>query len=263
MQSETLRGRAPQGEPKLGGDHPTVRVLCSDKWLYPSLMKGLGRFWLRAIKVSSPAAQERFIASFSEYVYAVIDEASDRAKGHIRSVEDYLELTRLTAGGVTHRSCRRGWFGHSQRGHGAPRPRNARALAAESLSSQMFVFSTWVALRHSSDSRWAGHVLVPISNKRGHGGHHVITVIMNEKEVDLDGAIQMARGISRRVLSSSGAAQYALRGVLRSIADVGAFVERLVTGSVGIDSWSLETERYFGTKGQEVQNNRLVTCFQR
>jgi hypothetical protein len=32
-------------------------------------------------------------------VYAVIDEASDRAKGRIRSTEDYLKLTRLTAGG--------------------------------------------------------------------------------------------------------------------------------------------------------------------
>jgi hypothetical protein len=69
----------PQGEPKLG--------------------EIARQFWLRAIKVSCPAAQTRFIASFSEYVYAVIDEASDRAKGHIRGVEDYLKLTRLTAGG--------------------------------------------------------------------------------------------------------------------------------------------------------------------
>lgn len=60
---------------------------------------GLDRFWLRAIEVSSPAAQERFIVKFSEYVYAVIDEASDRAKGRVREVEDYLKLTRLTAGG--------------------------------------------------------------------------------------------------------------------------------------------------------------------
>ena len=58
-----------------------------------------GRFWLRAIKVSSAAAQTRFIATFSEYVFAVIDESSDRAKGHVRSIEDYLKLTRLTAGG--------------------------------------------------------------------------------------------------------------------------------------------------------------------
>jgi Delta6-protoilludene synthase len=57
------------------------------------------RFWLRAIKVSSQAAQERFIKTFAEYVYAVIDEASDRARGHIRGIQDYLKLTRLTAGG--------------------------------------------------------------------------------------------------------------------------------------------------------------------
>ena len=31
-------------------------------------------------------------------MYAVIEEASDRAKGSIRGVKDYLRLTRLTAG---------------------------------------------------------------------------------------------------------------------------------------------------------------------
>ena len=47
---------------------------------------------------SCDTAQERFIVSFSEYVYAVIEEASDRARGSIRGIEDYLRLTRLTAG---------------------------------------------------------------------------------------------------------------------------------------------------------------------
>ncbi|KAI9449082.1 isoprenoid synthase domain-containing protein [Lactarius psammicola] len=69
----------PQGEPKLG--------------------EIARQFWLRAMKVSSPEAQKRFITTFAEYVYAVIDEASDRAKGRVRGVEDYLKLTRLTAGG--------------------------------------------------------------------------------------------------------------------------------------------------------------------
>ena len=31
-------------------------------------------------------------------MYAVIEEASDRARGSIRGVKDYLRLTRLTAG---------------------------------------------------------------------------------------------------------------------------------------------------------------------
>ena len=51
------------------------------------------------MKVTSPEAHMRFITTFAEYVYAVIDEASDRANGRVQGVEDYLELTRLTAGG--------------------------------------------------------------------------------------------------------------------------------------------------------------------
>jgi hypothetical protein len=51
------------------------------------------------MKVSSPVAQERFITTFSEYVYAVIDEAFDRSKGNVRSIEEYLKLRRLTVGG--------------------------------------------------------------------------------------------------------------------------------------------------------------------
>jgi Delta6-protoilludene synthase len=51
------------------------------------------RFWLRAMRASSPSAQERFVASFAEYAYAVIDEASDRANGTVRKLTDYLRLT--------------------------------------------------------------------------------------------------------------------------------------------------------------------------
>jgi hypothetical protein len=51
------------------------------------------------MKVTSPEAQRRFITTFAECLYAVIDESSDRANGRVRGVEDYLKLTRVTAGG--------------------------------------------------------------------------------------------------------------------------------------------------------------------
>jgi hypothetical protein len=51
------------------------------------------------MKITSLEAQRRFITTFAEYVYAVIDEASDRANERVRGVEDYLKLPRLTAGG--------------------------------------------------------------------------------------------------------------------------------------------------------------------
>ena len=41
--------------------------------------------------------------------------------------------------------------------------------------------------------------------------------------------------------------------------DVEAFVGRLGYWIRGIDCWSLETERYFGTKGPEVQKHSIVT----
>ena len=50
------------------------------------------------MQTSCATAQERFITLFSEYVYAVIQEASDRASGSVRGIKDYLRLMRLTAG---------------------------------------------------------------------------------------------------------------------------------------------------------------------
>jgi hypothetical protein len=38
-------------------------------------------------------------------VYAVIDEAADRAQGRIRGIADYLELRRLTIGGYPSFLC--------------------------------------------------------------------------------------------------------------------------------------------------------------
>lgn len=47
----------------------------------------------KGIKARKLEAQKRFITTYTEYEYAVIDEASDssdRANGRVRGVEDYL-----------------------------------------------------------------------------------------------------------------------------------------------------------------------------
>ena len=50
------------------------------------------------MQTSGVTSQEQFITSFAKYAYAVIEEASDRERGTIRGIQDYLRLTRLTAG---------------------------------------------------------------------------------------------------------------------------------------------------------------------
>lgn len=212
----------PQGEPKLG--------------------EIARQFWLRAIKVSSLAAQTRFIASFSEYVFAVIDEASDRAKGHIRGTEDYLKLTRLTAGGYPAFVAVEAGLNIPNEVMAHPALETLCSLAAESLvlTNDMYSFN--------------------IEQASGHGGHNIVTVIMNEKGVDLDGALAWLGEYHGEVLSKFQAQSHTLPSWGPAIdSDVETFVERLGYWIRGIDCWSLETERYFGTKGPEIQKHRLVT----
>ena len=215
---------------------------------------------MRAIKVSSPAAQERFISTFSEYVYAVIDEASDRAKGHIRSVEDYLKLTRLTAGGYPSFVAVEAGLNIPNEVMAHPTLQTISALAAESLvlTNVRTFLGGYDPIVLTSDCQ--DMYSYNIEQASGHGGHNIVTVVMNEKGVGLDGALNWLGEYHGQVLSNFQAQRRMLPSWGPAIdSDVGAFVERLGYWIRGIDSWSLETERYFGAKGPEIQKHRLVT----
>jgi hypothetical protein len=58
----------------------------------------LDRFWARAIRTASLTSQRHFLETFTAYLRAVVVEALDREQGHRRSIDDYLELRRLTIG---------------------------------------------------------------------------------------------------------------------------------------------------------------------
>jgi len=137
----------------------------------PKLGEITRQFWLRAMKVTSKEAQRRFITTFAEYVYAVIDEASDRAKGRVRGVEDYLKLTRLTAGGYPSFLAAEAGLNIPDEAMEHPALQAILSFAAESLvlTNDMYSYN--------------------IEQASGHGGHNIVTVIMNEKGVELDGAL--------------------------------------------------------------------------
>ncbi|KAI0280317.1 terpenoid synthase [Russula aff. rugulosa BPL654] len=157
-------------------------------------------------------ARHALITSFSEYVFAVIDEASDRAKGRVRGIEDYLKLTRLTAGGYPAFMAVEAGLNIPNEVMDHPALESLCSLAAESLvlTNDMYSFN--------------------IEQASGHGGHNIVTVVMNEKGVDLDGALAWLGNImeSRTVPSWGPAID----------SDVETFVERL---------------------GPEIQKHRLVT----
>jgi hypothetical protein len=103
-----------------------------------------------------------------------------------------------------------------------------------------------------------------IEQAAGHYGHNILTVVMNEKGVDLDAALKWLAEHNEELLCRFQA-QYRMLPSWGPEMDpiVAAFVERLAYWIRGLDCWSFETERYFGTKGPETQKHRLVTLLPR
>jgi Delta6-protoilludene synthase len=87
---------------------------------------------------------------------------------------------------------------------------------------------------------------------------------MNENGVDLDGALDWVAEYHKQVLSEFQA-QYDNLPSWGPTMDlkVKVYVERLAYFVRGIDCWAFETERYFGTKGLEVQGKRVVNLMPR
>jgi hypothetical protein len=82
---------------------------------------------------------------------------------------------------------------------------------------------------------------------------------MNEKGVDLDGALDWVAEYHEQILSEFQAQYQALPSWDPAIdLRVKAYVERLAHFVRGIDCWAFETERYFGIKGREIQEQRIV-----
>ena len=83
---------------------------------------------------------------------------------------------------------------------------------------------------------------------------------MNEKGIGLDGAIDWLAKYSDDVLSKFQAQRQMLPSWdpdMDRIVD--EFVERLAYWIRGLDSCSFESRRYFGTKGLEIKEHRMVT----
>ena len=90
-----------------------------------------------------------------------------------------------------------------------------------------------------------------IEQAAGHGGHNVITVVMNERGVDLNAALGWVAECPEHVLSVFQA-QYRLLPSWGAMTDlkVKTYVERLAYFIRGIDCGAFETERYFNPEGE-------------
>ncbi|KAH8984445.1 terpenoid synthase [Lactarius akahatsu] len=203
------------------------------------------QFWLHAIKVASGPAQKRLLNSFGPYVYAVVEEAADRDQGRIRGIKDYLDL----------------------RVH-------ASAAYCTLFPIEMGLDIPDEVMTHPAMKTFLDQIVYPLCLTNdlysynieqavpGHTAHNLLTVVMNEKGVDLNGALDWYTEYNEAKLAKSLEQHQKLPswGPEMDLV-VTAFVEGVGYWMRGHDCWSFEAERYFGTKGPEIQKHRMVTLF--
>jgi len=89
--------------------------------------------------------------------------------------------------------------------------------------------------------------------------HNILTVVMKENGVDLGGALSWVMTTYEQILSKFEEQRCKLPSWGRAIdSEVKRYVDRMCIWIRGHDCWSFESERYFGTKGVEIQRSRTM-----
>ncbi|KAG2094003.1 isoprenoid synthase domain-containing protein [Suillus discolor] len=199
------------------------------------------QFWARAIQTASPSSQRHFIEEFTAYLSATIVEATDREQGHCRSINDYLKLRRDTSAmKSTVTVCEMGM----------------------ELPDEVFYHPVIVDLVDCiAELCLVDNDMISYNREQATGGesHNLITAIMLELGLDISGAMAWAARYHAEV-------QKRFMGGLAKVPSWGPSVDVLVQEYLdgiarwpqGLHCWSFETQRYFGTRGPEMQETGLV-----
>ncbi len=67
-------------------------------YLTPNVSYDYFRFLALGVKSASRTSEKHLIESFVSYAASVVQEAEDRYRKHIRSVQDYLDVRHFTVG---------------------------------------------------------------------------------------------------------------------------------------------------------------------
>jgi len=208
------------------------------------LMEMSRQFFKRTIDVVGEDLPgfERFIADFDAYTRSIIQEADDRVAGHIRNVEDYFILRRDTCGAKPSFS----FFGLGLR---IPNEVFEHPLVISMLESA----TDLIAVTNDMHSYGLEH-------SRGLDGHNVITAIMHEYHLNLQGAFYWLSGYASKTTSKFLSDRKNLPSWNPTVdAAVHEFFERVGRCVRGYDAWSYETMRYYGKNGLKIQKTRRIT----
>ncbi|KAI0660148.1 terpenoid synthase [Cubamyces menziesii] len=206
------------------------------------------QFWARVIKWAGSEPQRRFVATFDDYCESVVTQARDRSSSHVHTVDTYLAVRRENIGAKPS-------FALMEMDMNLP---------DESLGHPVVVdLTTWAI-----DMIIIGNDIVSynVEQARGDDGYNLVAIVMAQHKLDLNGAMRWIGHYHDHLLDLFLAhcdPASELAGPLPSWGprvdeELKQYIDGLGNWVRANDSWSFESERYFGRDGLEVMKTRWL-----
>ncbi|KAL4264339.1 Terpene synthase [Pleurotus pulmonarius] len=204
------------------------------------------QFWANTVLIATPTAQARFINSFGAYLDAVVQQAEDRAQGHVRNTENYFQLRRETIGAKPSFAIGELYMNIPQEIIDHP----VISKLAE-LCVDMIIIGNDIC---SYQVEW----------ERGDDGHNLVTVVIQQFGVNVQDTMDHIGNLHDNLVDQFFD-QWSRIPIFGSQLDeeVRAYCNMLGNWVRGSDSWSFESQRYFGIRGSEIQTSRTLPLTQR
>ncbi|KAL1759644.1 isoprenoid synthase domain-containing protein [Schizophyllum commune] len=204
-------------------------------------------YYKRMLPTASAGCQQRFIETFDFFFQSVTQQAIDRKSGVIPDLESYVALRRDTSG------CKPCW---------------ALIEYANNLDIPDAVMDHPV-LREMGEAAndlvtWSNDIFSYNVEQSKGDTHNMIAVVMNERGLDLQGAVDFVGELCKQAIDRFNYARSCLPSWSPQIdRDVDVYADGLANWMVGSLHWSFETERYFGKDGHTVKATRVINLLPR
>ncbi|KAI0661547.1 terpenoid synthase [Cubamyces menziesii] len=213
-----------------------------------TLCKMTKEFTARLLKHCGPLTYRRFVKHCKDYIEAVAKEAELRERGEVLDLASYQILRREN-------SAVRFCFGLA-----------GYALGID-LPDEVVEHPTFMAMHLATVDMvcWSNDLYsYNMEQAMGHTGNNVMTVLMQDKGLDLQGAADHVGVHFKNLIDTFLEAKRTLPTWGKKIDwEVSQYIMAMETWVIGNLNWSFETQRYFGHARHEIKRTRVVHLYPR
>ncbi|KAG0702642.1 terpenoid synthase [Suillus ampliporus] len=204
------------------------------------------QFWKRTIRNASVQSQKRFIASMDDNLESLAQQAIDRSQHHIRDIQSYIDVRRMTAGART-------VFALLELDLNIP----DEVISHPTIEDMTIASMDMIC--HSNDI-----ASYNVEQARGDDSHNIVTIVMHELDTDVNGAMLWVADRHTKLEKKFLEALAAIPQWGEPIdSQVRQYCEGLGNWVRANDDWNFESGRYFGANGPEILRKRWISLIGR